>query len=153
MVAKSYDLNFDGYWRVPNIGGLPDGSGIYDVYACVNNVSAGTVTLNRLLYTGEAQNVRERVAGHEKSDMWRRQLQAGEELCFNAALIGPSADRLRAEAAMIFKHKPPCNTEFVNDFPYDQTTITTRGRNALLAAQFTVYPTTVPAGIGGYSRW
>ena len=33
MAAKSYSLDYDGYWRVPNISGLPANSGIYCVYA------------------------------------------------------------------------------------------------------------------------
>ena len=47
-------------------------------------------------------------------------------------LIGGQADWERAEAAMIFKHKPPCNTQFVESFPFDTTTITTSGKNALM---------------------
>jgi hypothetical protein len=62
----------------------------------------------------------------------------GEVLCFNAALVSPAADRERAEAAMINHHKPPCNTKYVSDFPFDETTIATSGTNALLAARFTV---------------
>ena len=112
MAAKSYSLDYDGYWRVPNISGLPANSGIYCVYTCVHNVSAKTVTLSRLLYIGEAGNVRNRIANHERWDDWVRELKAGEELCFNAALISPAADRERAEAAMIHHHKPPCNVEY-----------------------------------------
>ena len=61
-------------------------------------------------------------------------------------LIGGQADRERAEAAMIFKHKPPCSTQFVESFPFDTTTITTSGKNALMHAQFTVTRTTAPVG-------
>ena len=81
------------------------------------------MTLRRLLYIGEAQNVRNRVAKHERWDDWVREPKAGEELCFNAALISPAADRERAEAAMIHHNKPPCNVEYVNAFPLDTTTL------------------------------
>ena len=47
---------------------------------------------------------------------------------------------------MIFKHKPPCSTQFVESFPFDTTTITTSGENALMHAQFTVTRTTAPVG-------
>jgi hypothetical protein len=67
-----------------------------------------------------------------------------------AALIGGQADRERAEAAMIFKHKPLCSTQFVDSFPCDTTTIMTSGKNALMHAQFTVTRTTAPVGT---SRW
>jgi hypothetical protein len=59
-----------------------------------------------LIYTGEAADVRDRVSGHNKWSAWRAQLKSGEVLCFNAALIAGESDRQRAEAAMIFKHKP-----------------------------------------------
>lgn len=145
MSEKNYSLEFDGYWRKPSVSGLPSGSGIYGVYAGIYNKDRGTISLNRLLYIGEAGNIQKRISGHEKWDTWSSKLRPGEELCFNAALISPQSDRERAEAAMIFQHKPPCNTEFVNSFPYGTTTIRTSGRNALLETYFTVYPSASPA--------
>ncbi len=71
MFVKSYALGFEGYWREPAIGGLPAASGIYGVYACTFDARAGTVSLWRLLYLGEATNVRDRVQGHEKFLEWR----------------------------------------------------------------------------------
>lgn len=142
MTSKSYNLQFKGYWREPNIGGLPAKSGVYSVYACTYNSSAETVSIRKLLYIGESDNVQDRVASHEKWPEWKRHLRPGEQLCFNAALVSGRYDRERAEAAMIFKHKPPCNIEFVDSFPYDTTTVRTSGRNALLHERFTVHPTT-----------
>lgn len=156
MNAKSYNLNFAGYWRERNVSGLPAQSGIYGVYAATYNPSNDTATLNRLLYIGESENVRNRVTNHEKWQTWRRQLRTGEELCFNMAPISPAAERERAEAAMIYEHKPPCNEEYVNSFPYDQTSITTAGRNALMTKRFTVYRTKQSTGLYGLSgvrRW
>ncbi|MBI1788113.1 MAG: GIY-YIG nuclease family protein [Acidobacteria bacterium] len=157
MAAKTYTLNFDGYWRAPNISGLPANSGIYCAYTCRHNRQENTVSIRKLLYIGEAANVRDRVSGHERWEDWKRHLLPGEELCFNAALIAPDSDRQRAEAAMIFHHKPPCNVEYVHVFPYDQTTISTSGRNALLDGYFTVYPTPQQSGLGtllgGTTRW
>jgi len=151
MAVRSFALPFDGYWREPNISGLPAQSGIYGVYACIYNAQAGTVSLNRLVYIGEGADVRGRVAAHEGWPVWKRQLKLGEELCVNAALISPEADRQRAEAAMIFKHKPPCNTEYTENFPFDTTTITTSGKNALMVASFTVTRTEKVAAFG--RRW
>lgn len=141
MATKSYDLNFDGYWREPNIGGIPSESGIYGVYAATHNAAEQTVTLNRLIYIGESDDVRARIKGHEKWPMWRKMLKAGEIICFNMAPIAPRSDRERAEAAMIYEHKPVCNDQFVNEFPYDTTTVVTRGKNALMSSSFTVYTT------------
>lgn len=141
MAAKSYALTFDGYWREPNISGLLAKSGIYGVYACTYNAAEKTVSINRLLYIGEAGDVQARVAGHEGLPAWKRQLKQGEVLCVNAALISPEADRQRAEAAMIFKHKPPCNREYVDNFPFDTTTVTTGGKSKLMQLSFTVVRT------------
>ena len=138
MAAKTFSLQFDGYWREPNISGLPDKSGVYGVYACTFDSGQQTVSLNRLLYIGDAADVRDRVKNHDRWQDWKRQLKAGEVICINAALISPQADRCRAEAAMIFKHKPPCNTEYVDNFPFDSTTIATSGKNALMVPSFTV---------------
>lgn len=152
MAAKSFSLQFDGYWREPKVWGLPTKSGAYGVYACSYDATQQTVSLQRLLYIGEAADVRDRVLNHERWPDWKRQLKSGETICVNAALISPEADRQRAEAAMIFKHKPPCNTEYVESFPFDTTSITTSGRNALMYPSFTV-TRVEKAAFAGTRRW
>jgi excinuclease UvrABC nuclease subunit len=151
MTTRSYILEFEGYWREPNISYLPKRSGVYGVYACTYDESAKTVELKRLLYLGEAANICDRVSTHDQWTRWRRALKVGEQICINAAMVSPEPDRQKAEAAMIFKHKPPCNTEYVDGFPFDTTTITTTGRNALMHNQFTVIRTVkVPTGLYRY---
>jgi hypothetical protein len=149
MTAQTYRLPFEGYWREQNKGGIPAASGIYCVYVCTYNSGAGTVSLQKLVYIGESVNVRDRISGHEKLPRWRRHVGVGQELCFTYAPI--ARDRERAEAAMIYEHKPPENTEYVDSFPFDATTIETSGQNALLRSRFTVYPTAV--GLRRASRW
>ena len=138
MTAKTYDLTFDGYWRSHKISGLPPQSGLYCVYACTYNQHNSTVSIRKLLYIGESENIQSRVANHERWKDWEKELQYGEILCFNAALVRVDGDRLRTEAAMIFHHKPPCNKEFTDSFPFDTTSISTSGKNAELDAYFTV---------------
>lgn len=137
MAGKKYALTFRGYWRAPNAGGLPNKSGIYCVYACTYNEQEKTVTLRELLYIGESVNIRDRVDGHERWEIWKLELQWNEVLCFNAAVIEPRESRLRVEAAMIYEHRPTSNWEFIDSFPYNKTTVITRGRNALLHNRFT----------------
>jgi hypothetical protein len=137
MTTKTYTLEFGGYWLQSAISGMPSGSGIYGVYACTHDVYQNRVLLQRLLYIGEAADIRGRIANHDKWSEWQRQLRIGEVLCLNAALIAGQSDRQRAEAAVIFKHKPPCNTEYRNSFPFDTTTVATGGCNALLEPFFT----------------
>lgn len=139
MNAKSYALNYDGYWREPNISGIPATSGIYTVYSCRHNTAEGTVSIKNLLYIGESANVKDRILRHEKWDEWRRYLKPGEELCFNFTSI--TLDRERVEAALIYEHKPPANHQYVSNFPYPQTSVSTSGRNVLLKPYFTVYKT------------
>ena len=137
-MAKTFSLEFDGYWRAVNKGGLPAKSGIYCAYSGTYDAQGRTVSLEKLLYIGESKDVRDRVDGHEKWDEWEGELSGGQVLCFSAALITFSDGRERAEAAMIYKHKPPCNEEYVNSFPLLRTTVKTSGENALLHDNFTV---------------
>jgi hypothetical protein len=138
MIAATYTLAFDGYWRVPNIYGIPAASGIYAVYACTHNVAQGTVSLCGLLYIGEAGNMRERITCHERWGDWASHLLPGEELCFSAASITTASGRQRAEAALIREHQPPCNSEYMYAFPYGATTVLATGASALMNPIFTI---------------
>jgi hypothetical protein len=110
MTAR-YELNFSGYFHELRVRALPDASGIYGVYAGTDGLH-GSLSLDRLLYIGEAASVRDRLANHGKWTEWREKLHRYESLLFNVAFISGQNDRRRAEAAMIFANKPPCNTEY-----------------------------------------
>lgn len=137
MAAQTYSIDFDGYWREKNKGGIPKESGFYCVYSCVHNESEKNISIKKLIYIGESENVNERIDGHEKLPDWKKHLKSGEELCYNFGGVS-SSSRVRCEAAMIFKHKPPENTEYVNVFPFDQTTLKLSGKTAKLTTNFTV---------------
>ena len=132
------DLLFRGYWREVNKNGVPAESGIYCVYTCTYDPAAETVSLKKLLYIGESENAHDRLSRHERLNDWQRYLAPGQTLCYSFAAVN-GQDRLRAEAAMINHHKPPCNSEYKGYFPYGTTLINTSGRNALLSSEFTVY--------------
>ena len=137
MAEKTISIEFEGYWRDENKSGLSAKSGVYCVYECTHNIMEKTVTIHKLIYIGEAENVKSRVADHEKYENWVRHVREGNELCFSFGGIG-TTDRARAEAAMIFKHKPPENDEYVDSFPFDRTTMSLSGKTALLNTFFTV---------------
>jgi excinuclease UvrABC nuclease subunit len=139
MAELTMRLTFDGYWREPSISHIPAASGVYCVYACVHN-SDNTVTLRKLIYIGESEDVNDRIKNHEKWKDWRRHVGAGQQLCFTFAPID-MANRNRAEAATINRHKPPENVEYKNEFPFDKTTMNIDGQRALLDAGFAVYRT------------
>ena len=145
MTAKSHSLAYQGYWREANAKFIPTQSGVYSVYACRNNRPNNSVSIRKLIYIGEAQNVRNRISSHEKLPIWRRHRATGEELCFNFAPI--VVDRGHVEAALIHHHKPPENTEYVRIFPYEKTTVSASGRNMFLDSYFTVHPTAQRAAL------
>ena len=67
MSSQIYSIEFAGYWREPKKGGTPNVSGIYCVYSCIHNANKKTVSLNKLIYIGESEDVRERLSNHEKT--------------------------------------------------------------------------------------
>jgi excinuclease UvrABC nuclease subunit len=138
MVAQKFSLQFDGYWRDINKNGIPNHSGVYCVYTCTFNSSNSTVSLDSLVYIGESQNVKDRIVNHEKYSEWKQYLSNGQELCFSTAQVS-SSYRVRCEAALINKHKPPVNDEYKYSFPFDITTMELSGETVLLTKYFTVY--------------
>ena len=125
----TYTLDFVGYWAITSVGPASH-SGIYCV--CV-----GSPPNCPVIYIGEAENIADRIATHEKMQEWIR-VANGNPLYFTPASISYSGGRERAEAAMINFHKPICNTEYVNNFPFPSTTIRARGPVGVLNGQFTV---------------
>lgn len=144
-MAKTISLEFGGYWREVNKEGIPNKSGIYAVYVCEYNKpqkegEKGTVALTKLIYIGEAEKVNERIANHDKWEEWRKQTPAGSQICFSfAEIISP--DRERAECALIFYHRPKCNDECKDSFPYEETTVTSKGQTVLIRSPITVKKT------------
>jgi hypothetical protein len=140
MAAQTFYVNILGYWRDRNKAGIPAHSGVYFVYAATYNPENDKVTLQKIIYIGESENVNSRIESHEKYNDWKKHLSSGQELCFSTGKVDGS-DRLRVEAAYVFKLKPPVNTEYKYTFPFDQTTIISTGETALLNTNFTVYRT------------
>ena len=135
---KTISLNFRGYWLESHKTSVPAASGVYCVYAGTYRAETDKVSLRELIYVGESNDVRERLSNHERLKDWKRHLRTGETLCYSVAKVN-SDDRERAEAAVIYRNKPPCNTEYVYRFPFESTTIQTSGKNRFLEAVFTVY--------------
>jgi len=95
------------------------------------------VSIHKLIYIGEAGDVQDRIKNHDLWDSWKKHVGEGNQLCFSFGYV-ESSNRDRVEAALIFKHKPPENTEYKDSFPFDKTTISLSGRTALLNTNFTV---------------
>lgn len=138
MTEKTYNQTFDGYWRYVNRGSMPQKAGVYCVYSGTYNQEAKTVSLNRLLYIGQATNIHDRLQSHECYEEWIAELKNNEIIIFSCTLLGES-DLDRFEAAMIYKHKPPVNDLCVNYFRHDKTNVNLSDKIALLTPHFTVY--------------
>lgn len=137
MAEMTISIEFDGYQSRSRVDRIPSVSGVYAVHRGVYRPEANTVQLTGLLYIGESGDIRERITHHDRWDDWEENLLAGESLWFSYGAIDNSR-RNRAEAALIFHHKPPLNTSGANQFNYDRTTIVLSGRHNLLAPYFTV---------------
>lgn len=140
MASLPITLDFRGYWRETHISSIPEVSGVYCVYNCCFNQNDGTVTILKLLYIGESENVNDRITNHERWNDWKKSTSNKEELCFSVGKA-PDMDRPRAEAALIYQHKPPLNTDFTDRFPFPDTIIITNGKNLLLRSSFIVKST------------
>ena len=140
MATQTFNIDIQGYWRDKNKSGIPKHSGVYFVYEGSYNPHNDKVTLHRLIYIGESEDVNDRIQNHEKYGEWKKYVSVGRELCFSTGEVA-GIYRERVEAAFVFEHKPPVNTEYKNSFPFDQTTIVSTGMTRLLNTNFTVYQT------------
>lgn len=100
---------------------------MYFVYKGHYNPADDTVSLLRLIYIGESDKVGDRIRNHEKRPLWLKYIHQDNELVFTTGKT-ECEDRFRVEAAYIFRHKPPVNTEYVLSFPFDQTTVISSGK-------------------------
>ena len=137
---KTIKLKFDGYWGEKNISSISKGSGVYVVYQGKYNQQKKLGTLERILYIGESANVNDRIKNHEKWPKWRKECANGKGIWFSFTPVA-NPDRERGEAALIFKHKPPVNTEYVDAFPFEDTRVISSGECAILTKDFTVQKT------------
>ena len=124
-----YDLKFVGYWPVPSSGKVDFWGGMYCIYAFRGDVP-------RLLYVGEAEEIEASIASHEDLHKWKREA-SDAELRFSAAHLNPDTGRQRAQAALVYRHRPPCNAEVPDYFKYDVELLTS-GANACLDPRFLI---------------
>lgn len=130
---RRYDLSFKGYYL--NSKDLMESPGVYCVYRCVYSKSDNRVTINQLLYVGQASvGVRKRHENHEKFQEWEKRLLPGEQLCYSCAEVGIS-DLDRVESALIYLNQPVCNEKGKDAFGFYDTYIVVEGASLLLKAE------------------
>lgn len=137
MAELEFYVEFYGHWRESKKELIPFHSGVFCVYDCSYHPDSDRVKIDRLIYIGEAKNVREGISNHEKWDEWKQNIGDGKELCFSFGAADKSF-RERVHAAFVFQNKPPLNDKYRNSFPFDKTTITARGGVELLITDFSV---------------
>jgi hypothetical protein len=136
---QTYRIHVVGYWRDKNKQGIPGYSGIYFVYTCKYIESSDTVSLIKLIYVGENDNVQRGITENVSFPYWRSLLATGEELCFSMAEMA-SPGRTAVRAAIVHELKPKANTEF-KDSPWQMgLEVLITGRTKLLPERLTVNP-------------
>lgn len=114
----TYDLEFKGYYLSPDK--LPEVTGIYLVYTCIDNGPNVPLTLQRLLYIGKSQktdttNLRKEVKQHVANGRFAPYVKTGEVLCFSYATCdGRSLDVV--ENGLIYMQSGLINKSLLYNF-------------------------------------
>lgn len=124
-MSKKLSLMFVGYFRDLDKDDLPKKSGVYMVYAG-KPVSDKIVSLRKLFYIGESSNIHDRIVEHNRDKDWKDGLKEGE-LLYYAYALAPKDERLLEEAALIYYYKPPYNTEYVDNYPFERVELNLSG--------------------------
>ncbi|MEY4754440.1 MAG: Ralstonia phage RsoM1USA [Pseudomonadota bacterium] len=143
MAERSISIEFSGFWNEYNKGTMPAKSGIYCVYAAVEDSLRKRVDIDRLLYIGESDNVKQRLEHHDGLVLWKHCLKRGQTLCFSFGPVA-HAERERSEAALIYQHKPPANVLYTDTFPFQTTRLHLKRQVPLLQRRFEVHSAVVP---------
>ncbi len=127
MAVISATLDWDGVWvikedEIPS--NIPDEEGIYMVHSGKRSDEPNkwVPSSYELLYIGEAEEVRSRIAGHEKWSCWKRNCKNHILLKVARCRFG-TTKRQKVECCLIYKTKPTCNDECKDDFPHKNDTI------------------------------
>ncbi|MGQ4880260.1 hypothetical protein ACOJCM_16970 [Billgrantia sp. LNSP4103-1] len=130
-----------GYWSDETLRDVPDDGGVYCVFRAGRKPDSQDMEVQQLLYVGEHRNVRHELQHHPEKETWHKLLKPGEELWYSLGICS-HANRERLLAAMIHAHKPPCNgaSEYLDRFPFPETTVHLYGKKDKLLNLFTVEP-------------
>src|SRR5262245_30737715 len=137
MTEKTFALVFHGYCRDVNKGDLPPESAVYCVYSCRQNEGPRKISVLSLLYIGEADDIRDRIASHEKRAERQAHLGSGQQLCYSLAPVEAAGPRRRL-AAPVPAHAPPRNPPPTHPLPLEAANRSPEGRIRLLNPAFTV---------------
>ena len=80
------------------------------------------VSSYKLLYIGEAKEVRSRIVGHEKWSCWNKNCNNDILLKVAECNLG-TTKRQKVECCLIFREKPVCNDECKDSFSHENDTV------------------------------
>lgn len=136
-MLSTININIEGYWREKHRTGITSLPGIFFVYESKHNPATDTISLFRVIYVGEADNVRERINAHPLYSSWKNFVHDGNELSFATAYVD-GKKRTQAKAGFIFHLKPLANTNYKDVFPFEKTVITVSGKTNLISTSFEI---------------
>ena len=115
---KHYEVNFSGYADVSVASGTQcNYPGVYCVFLGFPSESVN------LLYIGRSsKKIGDRIKNHNKKECWRTMAKRitgkeGMPLHYTTYENRIKKERKEIEAALIFKHQPPCNQDYRKEFP------------------------------------
>lgn len=128
-----------GYWSEAQVRDVLDESGIYCVFRAAKDPETEEMIVQQLLYVGEHRSARYGIEHHPDREEWLAFLKPGEELWYSVGLAGYT-NRERLAAAMINAHKPRFNhrSQYLDRFPFNETTVHIYGKTDKLQSLFTV---------------
>ncbi|MCF0220111.1 MAG: GIY-YIG nuclease family protein [Muribaculaceae bacterium] len=114
-MMKTYNIEFQGYWRDANKDGIPSESGVYLVYRSRYNNETNTIGLIEIIYIGQSNDVHDRIVNHDQRKSFEETLKAGEELAFAIApILEEELDIV--EQSLIFAQKPELNDLYKDNY-------------------------------------
>lgn len=131
MGAFKCEMNVEGHWREKHMSLIPEGPGIYFVYESRYDEASETICCYRLVFIGEAEDLRQEVNNHPELAFWKNNLRAKNELSFSVAQYG-GTERQRIRSAYVCEHKPVFNHVSEFRFSYLHTIIISWGNLGLL---------------------
>jgi hypothetical protein len=131
MAEQTFVVNITGYWLDRQRYNMTESAGLVFVYEAKYNEADETVDLLGIIYIGEAANVTEKLNSADLQAEWRSLIKPENELCYACASVD-NHHLIRVAAAYVNTHVPPGNKEYTESFPFDQTTVISTGRTALL---------------------
>lgn len=132
-----YNLHFEGSLSDTLKQRLPVYSGIYLVYRGKFDAKDKLFYCKEILYIGQAVNIRDRVANHERRNDFYAQLRKDESIFYSYAQVDSSILN-KIENALIYTMKPCLNSMGKDSYQYSAIHVVSDGACALLASDIEI---------------